>query len=70
RSGHSEDADYHLGLGLMLEQSNDYAEAQKAYERSLELSPSPLASERLGLLASFEGDYKRGSEYLKQAIRG
>ncbi len=69
RSGHSEDADYHLGLGLMLEQSNDYAKAQKAYERSLALSPRPLASERLGLLASFEGDYKRGSEYLKQAIR-
>lgn len=69
-SAHADDAAYHLCLGLILEQTNDYEKARQAYERSLALSPHPLVSERLGYLASFDGDYKRGNEYLKQAIRG
>lgn len=69
-SAHYNDADYHLCRGLILEHSNDFTKAREAFERSLALSPGPLASERLGYLASFEGDYKRGIEFFKQAIRG
>ena len=69
-SAHYNDADYHLCRGLILEHSNDFTKAREAFERSLALSPCPLASERLGYLASFEGDYKRGIEFFKQAIRG
>ena len=69
-NAHDNDANYHLCRGLLLEQANDFTKAREAFERSLALSPGPLASERLGYLASFEGDYKRGSEFLKQAIRG
>lgn len=59
-----------LGLGIRVHQQGQFASAQAAYVRVLELDPTQAdALHLLGLLAHQMGDHRKGVELIESAIR-
>jgi len=56
-------------LGQLYEASGEKAAAKTAFEKSLNLTPSVLAHEKLAKLLAFDGEYVRSSEHLRQALQ-
>jgi HemY protein len=56
-------------LGQLYEASGEKSEAKTAFEKSLKLTPSVLAHEKLAKLLVFDGEYARSSEHLRQALQ-
>lgn len=66
---HADDAALHLCLGILFEATGDKENARNAYQKSVDLNNTSAASANLGRLFAFDGDYKKSSEYLIQAIK-
>ena len=64
-----EDYAVHYCLGELHRLNGDQWKARDSFQKSMELKPTPDASERLAQLYSLDGDHAKSNEYFRQALK-